>query len=231
MCKVATHYPLRITHYSYMIKAAVYNLEGKEIEKMELSSEVFGVTPKVDVLHQVVTGYLSNKRQPLAHTKTKGEVRGGGRKPWKQKGTGRARHGSSRSPIWVGGGITFGPRKERNYLVKINKKVKIGAMCMALSDKLNNNGVIIIDKMAIKEPKTKLVFGAVKNLFEKLGKEMKGKGLLVTDDNKDVKRASRNLEKIKNVRGADLNILETVGSDYLIFEKSAVVALEKRLNK
>ncbi len=214
-----------------MPKIKVYNLEGKEVETMELSDAVFGVTPKVDVLHQVVTGYLSNKRQPLAHTKTKGEVRGGGRKPWKQKGTGRARHGSNRSPIWVGGGITFGPRKERNYLVKINKKVKIGALCMALSDKLNNNGVVIVDKIVIKEPKTKLVYSAVKNLFGTIGKEMKGKGLLVTDDNKDVKRAARNLEKIKNVRGGDLNILETIGSDYLIFEKSAVVALEKRLQK
>lgn len=213
------------------MKIKVYNLEGKEVETMDLSDAVFGVTPKVDVLHQVVTGYLANKRQPLAHTKTKGEVRGGGRKPWKQKGTGRARHGSSRSPIWVGGGITFGPRSERNYKIKINKKVKIAALCMALSDKLNNNGVIIVDKIAIKEPKTKLVYGAVKNLFGKLGKEMKGKGLLITDENKDMKRAARNLKELKNVRGSDLNVLEAIGSDYLIFEKSAVTALEKRLKK
>ncbi len=214
-----------------MPKIKVYNLEGKEIETMNISDAVFGVTPKVDVLHQVVTGYLANKRQPLAHTKTKGEVRGGGKKPWKQKGTGRARHGSSRSPIWVGGGITFGPRKDRNYMIKINKKVKIAALRMALSDKLNNGGVIIVDKIAIKEPKTKLVFGAIKNLFSKIGKEMKGKGVLVTDENKDVKRASRNLEKIKNVGCNELNILETIGSDYLVFEKSAVAALEKRLGK
>jgi len=214
-----------------MPKIKVYNLEGKETETLELSDVVFGVTPKADVLHQVVTAFLANKRKPYAHTKTKGEVRGGGKKPWKQKGTGRARHGSSRSPIWVGGGITFGPRKERNYAIKINKKLKSAALRMALSDKFNNNGLIIVDKIAIKEPKTKLILGAVKNLFGKLGKEMKGKGLLVTDENKNIKQASRNLKEFKNIKGTDLNVLDTVGSDYLVLEKNAVTALEQRLKK
>lgn len=213
------------------MKVKVYNLEGKDVETMELSDAVFGVTPKKDVLHQVATGYLANRRQPLAHTKTKGEVRGGGKKPWKQKGTGRARHGSRRSPIWVGGGITFGPRNDRNYFVKINKKVKNLALRMALSDKLNNNALVVIDKIEIKEPKTKMVLAAVKNLFEALGKEMKGRGLLVADANKNVKQGARNLKELKSAASGDFNVMDAMGSDYLVLEKEAVAALEKRLGK
>lgn len=211
------------------MKIKVYNLEGKEMETMELSNDIFGVKPKADFLHEIMVAYLANRRGPYAHTKTKGEVRGGGKKPWKQKGTGRARHGSTRSPIWVGGGITFGPRKERNYKIKINKKVKASAMRMALSDKLANDVMIAVDKIDIKEPKTKIILGTIKAMFSKIGKEMSGRGILVSDGNKNIKRSARNLKEFKNIASAELNILDVINSDYLILEKSALLALEKRL--
>lgn len=214
-----------------MAKIKVYNLEGKEIETLELSDAVFGVESKADVLHQVMVGYLANRRGPYAHTKTRGEVRGGGKKPWKQKGTGRARAGSSRSPIWVGGGITFGPRNERNYQIKINKKIKTAAMRMALSDKVKNGALIAVEKLDIGEPKTKIILGAVKNLFSKIGKEFKGRGIVISDKNNNVKRAAGNLKEFKNISSMDLNIIDVMNSDYLVLEKSALQALESRLNK
>src|SRR3989339_449677 len=116
------------------MNAKVYNIEGKNVGTVELPARLFGVEVKPEVVHQVVVGKQSNKRQVLAHTKTRADVSGGGKKPWKQKGTGRARHGSSRSPIWIGGGVTFGPRKDRNFGVKINKKMARKALAMALSD-------------------------------------------------------------------------------------------------
>lgn len=213
------------------MKINVYNLEGKEIEKLELSPEVFGVESKKDVIHQVMIGYLANQRGPYAHTKTRGDVRGGGKKPWKQKGTGRARVGSTRSPIWVGGGITFGPRKERNYQIKINKKVKTLAMRMLLTDKLANNALIAVDKINIKEPKTKIILGAVKNLFSKIGKEFKGRGIVISDKNNDAKRAAINLKEFKNIESAELNVLDVMNSDWLLAEAGALTALEKRLGK
>ena len=213
-----------------MASVKVYNLKGDTVEDLKLSDDIFNVAPKKALLHEVMVGFLSNKRGSYAHTKTKGEVRGGGKKPWKQKGTGRARHGSSRSPIWVGGGITFGPRNDRNYKIKINKKVKDMALCMLLSDKLRNNGLVVVDKIELKEPKTKILLGAIKNLFSKIGKEFTGRGLLVTDEKKDIKIASRNLKELKNV-SSNLGILEVMNCSYLLLEKSALEALIKRLQK
>lgn len=213
-----------------MASIKVYNLKGDAVEDLKLSDDIFNVAPKKALLHEVMVGFLSNKRGPYAHTKTKGEVRGGGKKPWKQKGTGRARHGSTRSPIWVGGGITFGPRSERNYKIKINKKVKDTALRMLLTDKLRNNGLVVVDKMELKEPKTKILLGAIKNLFSKIGREFTGRGLLVTDEKKDIKIASRNLKELKNV-SSNLSILEVMNSNYLLLEKSAFEALVKRLSK
>lgn len=213
-----------------MASIKVYNLNGEAVEDLKLSDDIFDVAPKKALLHEVMVAFLSNKRGPYAHTKTKGEVRGGGKKPWQQKGTGRARHGSTRSPIWVGGGITFGPRSERNYKIKINKKVKDAALCMLLSDKLLNGGLIVVDKMELKEAKTKMLLGAVKNLFGKIGKELKGRGLLVTDENKNIKIASRNLKELKNV-SSNLGVLEVMNSNYLLLEKNALEALVKRLQK
>ncbi|MBU1180429.1 50S ribosomal protein L4 [Patescibacteria group bacterium] len=212
-----------------MASVKVYNLDGEVKEELEISDKVFNVNSNEDLLHQVVTGCLANRRGVFAHTKTRGEVSGGGKKPWRQKGTGRARHGSIRSPLWVGGGITFGPRSNRNFKVKINKKTKNKALCMLLTDKLRDSGLLVIEKLEIKEPKTKELFGAIKNLFNKLGKELKGKGLLVTDGEKNIKLASRNLQKLQNIAGKDLSVLDVINSEHIIIERNTLIGLEKRL--
>jgi large subunit ribosomal protein L4 len=209
----------------------VYNLEGKNVGELKLSDDIFNVEPKQDVLHQVALASLSNRRGPYAHTKTKGEVRGGGKKPWKQKGTGRARHGSSRSPIWVGGGITFGPRSERDYTVKVNKKVKDKALCMVLTDKFKNNEIVVVDKFDLAEPKTKLFVGIVGNLLKNISKETKDKGLLLAAANKNIKLASRNLKNLTTANGINFGFLDAMNSKYMIFEKAVLENLEKKFKK
>ena len=138
-----------------MLKVLTYTQNGKESGKAELPSEIFDVKMNSDLVHQVVIAQMSNQRQVIAHTKDKSEVRGGGKKPWKQKGTGRARHGSIRSPIWKGGGVTFGPTKDRNFKKKINKKMRRKALFMVLSSKVKDKEMIILDELKIEKPKTK----------------------------------------------------------------------------
>lgn len=147
-----------------MPKVPIYNQAGEEVGSQELSEEIFGVKPRESVVHQVVVAMLANRRQVLAHTKDRGEVRGGGRKPWRQKGTGRARHGSIRSPLWVGGGITFGPTKERNFKQKINDKMRRKAIFMCLSDRVQDGKLVLLDKMSVMEGKTKEMVGLVNKL-------------------------------------------------------------------
>jgi len=137
------------------IKAKIYNQQAEVVEEMELNPKIFDVPTNSALIHQALVAQMANMRQVLAHTKGRGEVRGGGRKPWRQKGTGRARHGSIRSPIWRGGGVTFGPTKDRNFKKDINKKMKRKALLMALSDKASNKKLVILDKLAIGEFKTK----------------------------------------------------------------------------
>ena len=129
------------------MKVSVYNQEGKEVGKVLLPKEIFEVKVNPDLVHQVVVCQMANRRQPIAHTKDRGEVRGGGRKPWSQKGTGRARHGSIRSPLWIGGGVTFGPRKEKIFKKKIPKKMRRKALFMVLSGKAKENLLLVLDKL------------------------------------------------------------------------------------
>ena len=158
-----------------MPKTKTYNSEGKESGEMELPDSVFGVELVDDLVHQAVVAQMANSRQVLADTKDKGEVRGGGRKPWKQKGTGRARHGSSRSPLWKGGGVTFGPTTDRNFSKRINKKMKMKALFMVLSGKLKDEEIIVVDDLKINKTSTK----AMKNIFKNL--PIKGKVILYLD--------------------------------------------------
>jgi len=146
------------------METAVYNQKGEEIEKIKLPSKIFGVEEKKEIIHFVANALLSNLRKPIAHTKTRGEIRGGGRKPWRQKGTGRARAGSTRSPLWRGGGIIFGPRKEANYYKKINKKIKRLALKMVLSNRAANQRLIVLDKWSLDKIKTKEVEKDLKKL-------------------------------------------------------------------
>ena len=146
------------------MKAKVYNLEGKATGEIELSDAIFGVKIKPEIVHQVFTAQMNNRREPWADTKKRGEVRGGGKKPWQQKGTGRARHGSIRSPIWKGGGVTFGPLSVRNYKTKINDKLRRLALKMCLSDKASGAALWVVEDFKFAEPKTKLFANFLKAL-------------------------------------------------------------------
>jgi len=146
------------------MKATVYNIKGVEVKEVDLDPAIFSVKVKPELVQQAVVVSQANKRQVLAHAKDRSEVAGGGRKPWRQKGTGRARHGSNRSPIWRGGGITFGPTRSRNFSLKINKKAKRKALLMSLSDKAANGKIILLDKLELEEAKTKKFFEILRNL-------------------------------------------------------------------
>lgn len=154
-----------------MPSISIHNFEGKVVGTRELPAAVFGVPVKPGVIQQAVTAQQANSRVVLAHTKTRGEVRGGGRKPWKQKGTGRARHGSNRSPIWIGGGITFGPRSDRNFFLKINHKVRRRAMLMTLSAKVAEAGLVVVDDVKPVGKKSKQAAQLLVNLKLRPGKK------------------------------------------------------------
>ncbi len=178
-----------------MPKVTVYNQDGAIVGSQELSDEVFGVKPKDALIHQVVTAMMANKRQVLAHTKGRSEVRGGGKKPWRQKGTGRARHGSIRSPLWVGGGITFGPTKERNFKQKINDKMRRKAILMGLSDRVSDGKMVLLDKIELDEFKTK----KIAMIIEKLRQVFYGKEAVDINVNSvnSVNKTDNNKEKIE----------------------------------
>jgi len=205
-----------------MAKVTLYNQEGKDIGELELDSSIFGVKVDANFVHRAVTAQGANNRQVLAHTKGRGEVRGGGRKPWKQKGTGQARHGSNRSPIWVGGGITFGPTNERNFCLKINRTERRKALAMVLSDKVAGGKFIVVDSLVLSEAKTKLVAGLMKKL--PVGR----KNLLVIEpENKAVSKAARNIVNITPISAKSLNIVDVLSNDTIVTSKAAIEVLEK----
>lgn len=204
-----------------MSKVAVYNFEGKEVGTLELSKAVFGVPVKAELVAAVVGGMQTNRRQPIAHTKTRGEVRGGGRKPWKQKGTGRARQGSIRSPQWRGGGIIFGPRSERSFVVKINKKVRQAALRMVLSDKASDGKFVVVDGLPT-DGKTKTMTAVRKAL------PGAGRPALVVLGAKDdaVIRGFRNVARTATQSARSLNVLDLLRYEYVIVSKDAVSVIE-----
>ena len=204
-----------------MPKVKLYNMEGKIVGEKELNAAVFGVAVKPTIVHEVMVGLMANARKPFAHTKTRGDVSGGGKKPWKQKGTGRARHGSIRSPIWVGGGITFGPRKERNYTKKINRKVKKLAVRMSLSDKVASERIVLLDTLSLKEGKTKEIAALLGKL------PVKGKVIVVLPTrNVLVARSIKNLEDIRLVGVKNLGLLDVLKADFMIATPDAASQLE-----
>jgi large subunit ribosomal protein L4 len=202
-----------------MLKVKVYNLAGKELEELKLDPEVFDVEIKPELVHQVVEIQQANARQNLAHTKGRAEVRGGGKKPWKQKGTGRARHGSSRSPIWVGGGVTFGPTKERNFSKKINKRMKRKALFMSLTDKVKENNFVVVDKIELPEIKTKDLVSIIKKLPNK---DSKSNLIVLTNKDDKLTRSARNLQKTKVILADSLNVLDIIKYEYLMIDKEGV---------
>lgn len=209
------------------MKVKVYNQKAEVIGDVELNPQIFEVKPKKHLLAEAVRIQLSNARKGLAHTKTKGEVRGGGKKPWKQKGTGRARAGSIRSPLWRGGGVTFGPRSKRNWELKLNKKAKRQALFMALSDKAADNRFIVVDKMDLPAIKTKEMAGIISGL-KKSVKDMGNKQMLVFPkaDEKLVK-STRNLSNISSIFANSLNVVDVLNADSMIVLKDSLSVIEK----
>jgi large subunit ribosomal protein L4 len=212
-----------------MPRVNTYNIKGEKIGTALLPPAIFDVEMKADLVHQAAVTQAANRRQILAHTKDRSEVRGGGVKPWRQKGTGRARHGSIRSPLWVGGGITFGPSKERVFKKKINKKMKRKALFMVLTSKVKDNELILLDKLEMKEPKTKIMAETFKNLFKEDIKNKKQPSVLMVIPAKDenIIRASRNIPNAKTIRADSLNILDLLSFKYLLMPKEAVKIIEK----
>ena len=218
------------------MKVKIYNQKGKEAGTIDLPSKVFAAKWRADLVHQVVEGMRSNKRAGTADTKDRGEVRGGGKKPWKQKGTGRARHGSSRSPLWVGGGVTHGPLSEKNYKRKISKKMRAQALFSVLSKKMKDNEIIFIDSLSMSETKTKSALEVVKNLSKVLGSKAlttsKKKRVLIAlyERSEKTEKSFRNLPQLELVFIKNLNPLDVLSYQYLLIEnpEASVKFLESR---
>jgi large subunit ribosomal protein L4 len=205
-----------------MPKVKLYNVEGKSVGEKDLKADVFGVKVNPNLVHEVMVALMANSRQPLAHTKTKGEVRGGGKKPWKQKGTGRARQGSTRNPQWIGGGITFGPRSDRDYTKKINAKTKRKAVCMVLSDKVASDKLVLVESLEAKNGKTK----EVTTMLGKL--PVNGKLMLIgAGKNEMLARSTRNLAKVNLVNVGSVNIVDILRAEYVITTPEAAEKIEK----
>jgi len=190
------------------------------VEKIALSDDIFGVSAKQGVLHEAVVNFLANQRQGTHATKTKGLISGGGKKPWKQKGTGRARSGSTRSPLWRGGGTIFGPQP-RDYSYKLPKKVKRLALMNAFHEKLSSSEVIILDGFSIEKPRTKDVVAILKNL------DLQNKSVLIILPEKDdaVVLSARNIPGVKVVRAADVNVYDVIAHAMLLMTKDAALKL------
>jgi len=201
----------------------VLDHQGTPVEKVSVADKAFAANIKVHLLHQVVRMQLANRRQGTASTKTRGEVRGGGRKPWRQKGTGRARQGSNRSPVWRGGGVALGP-KPREYAYKLPKKVRRGALSSALSMKVQEGMLKVMDNIDINAPKTKLMVSFLKAL----GVEQTAL-ILLSHDMPNVRLAARNLPYVKVLRVEGINVHDLLSYDYLICSKDDLIYLQERV--
>jgi large subunit ribosomal protein L4 len=201
------------------MKAPIYDKTGKEIEKVDLPKEIFEVPFNSDLLEQTFVSMTSSMRSNTAHAKDRSEVRGGGRKPWRQKGTGRARHGSTRSPIWRTGGVTFGPRNERNYEKKINKKVKAKALAIILSQKARDNELILIDSAEVKEGKTKNAADIIKGLAKNISDLATRTAVFALSKREEnTEKAFRNIKNIRLDLVQNMNIVDILNNKYLIIE-------------
>lgn len=206
----------------------LYNQSAEKIGTVELPENIFNAPENNDLLHQVVTSEISNQRQVLAHAKGRSEVRGGGRKPWRQKGTGRARHGSIRSPIWKGGGVTFGPTKERNFKKKINKKMARKALFTALSSKDKDSQIAVIDELKIQQPKTKEMAVIFKNLSKLFSDGKISSTLMVLSSKNDqILRASNNLKNLDVIEARNLNPLTVIAHKNLLLLKDSIDEIKK----
>lgn len=203
-----------------MATVAVYNIEGKEVDKINLNDNIYGVEINENIVHKAVVTYLANQRQGTQSAKTRSEVSGGGRKPWRQKGTGHARQGSTRSPQWTGGGVVFAP-KPRDYSVKMNKREKQIALFSALSSKVQDSKLIVVDELALEEVKTAKFAEILKNLKA-------DKALVVTKEKNDnVILSSRNIPDVDTIMSSTINVYDILKHDALVMTKDAALAIEE----
>jgi len=224
----------------FMPKVKVYNQQAEVVGERVLNPAVFAVQASEALVHQAAVAQMANARQVLAHTKTKGEVRGGGRKPWRQKGTGRARAGSTRSPLWKGGGVTFGPRSNRNFTKKINIKMKRKALLGVLSDRLKNNKLALVDKLEFPEMKTKKAAAVMLNFnnyifaFDKAAAKKSAKAakrdskvlVMLAGRDEQAERAMRNLADVELMKVNNINIIDLLKYTNIIMTTATVDKLE-----
>ncbi|MDP3953350.1 MAG: 50S ribosomal protein L4 [bacterium] len=203
------------------MKTDVYNVEGKKVGDVEVSDRLFGASWNADLVHQVLRVQTANAREKVGHVKDRSEVRGGGIKPWRQKGTGRARHGSIRSPIWVGGGVTHGPTKERNFSLNIPQKMRQGALFAILSKRLSDGEVKVIDSLGVSEPKTKFLREALKVLAP-----TQSALVIVSPENKAAYVAGRNLKRVKVADAKSLNVYDLLRPAVIVIEQGALETIE-----
>lgn len=221
------------------MEAIIYNQKGKKTGSVKLPDKVFALPWNSDLVHQVVVSMRSNMRTPVAHSKDRSDVRGGGIKPWRQKGTGRARHGSRRSPIWKGGGVTHGPRKEKNYEKKINKKMRAKALYTVLSRKLKDGEIIFVDDLKIAKPQTKEAkeilnsFSKIKGHEDILSKRKNSTLISLSGKDKNVELSFKNFGNIEIGQVKDLNPSIILNYKYLLIEnpENSVKFLESKLGK
>lgn len=213
------------------MQVKTYNREGNETGTIELPDKIFGVKWNPALVHQVATSLAANLRRPVAHAKGRGEVRGGGKKPWRQKGTGRARHGSIRSPIWRGGGAAHGPKSEKVFAKKINKKMARAALRSTLSAQAKEGRLVVVDNLDFPEQKTKYAAHAFRALSTNFPALMKQNGVLLALKGTDsvAKIAARNLPYVETIEARNLNVYEVLQHTYLVATKTAVDILIKRL--
>ena len=204
-----------------MPKVDVYDIKGKKVSSIDLKEEIFGIVPNEDIVHSVLVNYQANQRQGTQSTKTRAEVSGGGKKPWRQKGTGRARQGSTRSPQWIKGGIALGP-KPRSYTYKVNKKEKRLAIKSILSSKVNESELLVVDKIPFKEIKTKQMVEALTNL------KVEGKALiLLPEKDENVQKSARNIEGVKTTLVNTINVYDLLKYTKLVVTVDTIKKLEE----
>ncbi len=204
-----------------MPKLSLYNRDGEQVEEIEVQASLFGAPFKQGALHQTAVSQASRRRLGTASSKDRSEVRGSGGKPWPQKGTGRARHGSVKSPLWSGGGVTFGPTP-RDFGTKVPKKVKRAALKSALSEKVNAGKLLVVDDFTLEAPKTKVVASMLDSL------KVTGGALLVLDQpDMNFIKSARNLPKVKTILARQLNVLDILTYNYLVISKAALEQVEE----
>ncbi len=207
------------------METEVYNQKGKSVGKLSLPQTIFGLPWNGDLVHQVVTAMQANARTPVAHTKDRSDVRGGGRKPWKQKGTGRARHGSTRSPIWKGGGVTHGPRNEKSYEQKINKKMRIKALFTVLSEKFRKGQILFVEELVLKNIKTKDAVAVISNLskvsgFEKMvGGKRPNTYITCPAKSDNLKKSFANIQTVEIDEIRNINPVDLLSFKYIIISQ------------